>query len=612
MASSAFLDLTGDSDELEEVTLRHPSTPTKGNGKRKRVASREASLSTSKSSKAAPSPPGKLARKDTVLRTQIFAGLSAFFVPLNVPPARLSLLKQKWQERGGTLVEGLATDLSFLISPMSLPKLMEALRLPHAPAELKVVKTEWVSQCILTEEPLPRPRTEGNESDAASDATEVLETETPERIVEASSPQLLPDPDSGALPPKIAAPPSNVLRNIESSPPRSALPFEGVLIDTSESDDSGVDSAGDNATGPSAASPGDSIVNPDPKVADRQNRFICMQKNARQNLDESNRNKQLTDILDVLLKRHEAEGEHFRVLSYRRAIQTLKRHPKTIENGDEARKIFGIGGKIADKIDEIISTGRLRKAEIVPESLTIMALFQGIHGCGKKAATTWYAQGCRTLDDIRARTDLNHDQIIGLRYYDDLQKKMPREEAAAIGDYVINACKAIDPRFQCTIMGSFRRGRPMCGDVDIIITHPDGVSHAIILRKLLTRIKADSDLIVADLHTRGSGDSSTTFMGVCKLPGGSGLHRRLDIWTVPFEEMGSALLHWTGNDIFNRSMRALASTKGMSLSQHGLFDGVIRQNREKIHGGRRIASRTEEEIFEALGVPYRPPAERDC
>lgn len=94
--------------------------------------------------------------------------------------------------------------------------------------------------------------------------------------------------------------------------------------------------------------------------------------------------------------------------------------------------------------------------------------------------------------------------------------------------------------------------------------------------------------------------------------------RRLDLLLVPYEELGAALLYFTGNDIFNRSMRLLASRKGMRLNQHGLYDGVIptpggRNNQEGASsGGVRVAGANEQDIFDRLGVPWRECTERDA
>jgi DNA polymerase lambda/DNA polymerase IV len=82
---------------------------------------------------------------------------------------------------------------------------------------------------------------------------------------------------------------------------------------------------------------------------------------------------------------------------------------------------------------------------------------------------------------------------------------------------------------------------------------------------------------------------------------------------VPESQYGAALVYFTGNDIFNRSMRLLASRKGMRLNQRGLYKEVMRgKNRVKVTEGELLEGRDEKRIFELLGVKWREPSERWC
>ena len=111
--------------------------------------------------------------------------------------------------------------------------------------------------------------------------------------------------------------------------------------------------------------------------------------------------------------------------------------------------------------------------------------------------------------------------------------------------------------------------------------------------------------------SRSHSEDGSKWHGVSRLPGG--LHRRLDLLCVPWKERGAALIYFTGNDIFNRSLRLLASKKGMGLNQRGLFKDTLRgSGRVKLTRGLCIASESEREIFEILGVPWRPPELRNC
>jgi DNA polymerase IV len=111
-----------------------------------------------------------------------------------------------------------------------------------------------------------------------------------------------------------------------------------------------------------------------------------------------------------------------------------------------------------------------------------------------------------------------------------------------------------------------------------------------------------------------SKSDGTKWHGACSLPDRvDALWRRIDFLLVPSDEIGAALIYFTGNDIFNKSIRLLASKKGMRLNQHGLWTDVFRgHNRQKLNQGMLVESRSEKRIFELLGVPYRPPEHRNC
>jgi DNA polymerase IV len=82
---------------------------------------------------------------------------------------------------------------------------------------------------------------------------------------------------------------------------------------------------------------------------------------------------------------------------------------------------------------------------------------------------------------------------------------------------------------------------------------------------------------------------------------------------VPETELGAALIYFTGDDIFNRSMRLLSSKKHWRLNQRGLYKDVMRgPGRAKLNEGTLMEGANEKKIFEILGVPWRPPEQRIC
>ncbi|KIN95903.1 hypothetical protein M404DRAFT_1007104 [Pisolithus tinctorius Marx 270] len=187
-------------------------------------------------------------------------------------------------------------------------------------------------------------------------------------------------------------------------------------------------------------------------------------------------------------------------------------------------------------------------------------------------------------------------------------------------------------------MGSYRRGKADCGDIDILVTRPvaDGNTHSGVLSRLLNRLQA-AKILTEDLALPADpAELELIYRGLCKLPDPGAKRRRIDILCVPWESRGAALLYYTGDDIFNRAMRLKANVMGYSLNQRGLYGGVVRdpQNRRvKLSDGELlerslpiislgssiltaydtgsiIASETEEEIFQILGVPWQEPHER--
>jgi DNA polymerase/3'-5' exonuclease PolX len=72
---------------------------------------------------------------------------------------------------------------------------------------------------------------------------------------------------------------------------------------------------------------------------------------------------------------------------------------------------------MATKVWEVLETGRLQKAEEIcsSEEARVLALFNGVWGVGPTTAQNWFAQGLRTLDDLREKATLSRQQLIGLK-----------------------------------------------------------------------------------------------------------------------------------------------------------------------------------------------------
>lgn len=329
----------------------------------------------------------------------------------------------------------------------------------------------------------------------------------------------------------------------------------------------------------------------------------------------ANPNARTIEVLQQMADYYERDHDHWRLTAYRKAIAALRKQDTKITTEEDAFAIPFIGQRLAAKIEEIVWTNKLRRLENthLDPNAEILQLFTGIYGAGLKQATKWIDQGHKTLPELLEKAHLTKNQKIGIAHYEDFKTRIPRAEMDEHDRYVRETCGKIDESVQFTIGGSYRRGAADSGDVDFIVTKPDAPIEnirTIILDRVIPKL-FDKGYLKAGLATTDKDDGSK-WHGAAALPGTT-VWRRIDFLLVPWDELGAALIYFTGNDIFNRSIRLLASKKGMRLNQHGLWKDVIRgRNRERITQGSLVEGKDEKKIFELLGVPLRPPQDRIC
>ncbi|KAL4916263.1 hypothetical protein BDW62DRAFT_109133 [Aspergillus aurantiobrunneus] len=345
-----------------------------------------------------------------------------------------------------------------------------------------------------------------------------------------------------------------------------------------------------------------------------QQKFACMQKHDSSS-NAQNPNVRTIEVLQQMLDYYTRTADHWRILAYRKAISALCNQSKRVVSRAEALEIPGIGSRLADKIEEIVVTNRLRRLDNTNNTAEdrLLQTFLGVYGAGLAVASRWIAQGYKSLEDLRTKATLTQSQRVGLEHYFDFSQRIPRSEVQAHGDLVRRVVQKENPEMQVIIGGSYRRGAANSGDIDLIITRHDATIEEIrtlMLDNVVPKLFQQGFLQVSLATT--SRDDGTKWHGASKLPNGQ-LWRRIDLLFVPGSELGAALIYFTGNDIFNRSMRLLASKKFMRLNQRGLYADVLRgPRRAKMNTGRLLESRDERRIFELLGVPWRPPEHRIC
>ncbi|XP_053480805.1 DNA polymerase beta isoform X3 [Ictalurus furcatus] len=281
--------------------------------------------------------------------------------------------------------------------------------------------------------------------------------------------------------------------------------------------------------------------------------------------------------------------------AYRKAASVIAKYPNKIKSGNEAKKLDGVGAKIAEKIDEYLTTGKLRKLEKVlsshirnDDTSSSINFLTRVTGIGPAAARKFYDEGVKTLDDLKKiEHKLNHHQQIGLKYFEEFEKRIPRSEMEKMEALILQELGQLDPEYIGTICGSYRRGAESSGDIDILLTHPDFTSQSQKQNFMLVLLQ-----------------------GVCQLQRGvkdekDYDHRRIDIRLIPKDQYYCGVLYFTGSDIFNKNMRTHALEKGFTLNEY-----TIRPLGVTGVPGEPLLVDSEKDIFDYIHMKYREPKER--
>ncbi len=286
-------------------------------------------------------------------------------------------------------------------------------------------------------------------------------------------------------------------------------------------------------------------------------------------------------------------------------INVLENYNGIILNGNQLQKdLKGIGKGLGERIDEILNTGILKECESNNNKLDICDLFKTITGVGDKRAEEWYELGFRTLDDIKKGIEENkitstHHINLGLKYYEDLKERIPRNEIDKAKKIIEKSLKKIDKDLIFEICGSYRRGQESSGDIDVIISNPkykNNINDQNYLKKIVEFLTNEKFIID---HLTEKGDKK--YMGFSRINKNSKA-RRIDIRVFDYENYWAGILYFTGNKEFNVKIRNKALELGYSLNEYGLTN---KDNNQKIF------LENENQIFELLKLPYSSPFERN-
>jgi DNA polymerase/3'-5' exonuclease PolX len=328
-------------------------------------------------------------------------------------------------------------------------------------------------------------------------------------------------------------------------------------------------------------------------------------------MEEVGKNKQLLAELSDLVNFHKRRTgvlEHQREAAYQQAISDIKTYTrqtgKEITDLSQVKNMPGIGNNIRAKIKQYLEEGHIRKTlEIRPllevkvnnkaeveAAVDPMKKFVSVCGVGPIKSKEIWDTGVRNVTELRDRQDLlTTNQRIGLKYYEDLQKTVPRKYSDMLQLAIRHALnKEYGAKtYKFYVTGSYRRGGKTSGGMDSVVT-----SKVFTLAQMMEMLKRWR-IITEVLVLKGG-----KLMAIADSPDGKWFPIRLDVEFVPEENVGASLIWFTGSKSLNINLRSKAKKMGWKLTQHGLHS---------LKDGSRIPAYSEEEIFEVLNVPYIEP-----
>ena len=299
----------------------------------------------------------------------------------------------------------------------------------------------------------------------------------------------------------------------------------------------------------------------------------------------------MEQLADIMLK----QGEPFRARAYQKAQETIMSYPVDILNPNDLKGKPNIGPTIMEKLDEYVKTGTLKILE--REKNNPINILADVYGIGPKKAKELVDNGITSIAQLRENQQLLNDiQKVGLRYYEDVLKRIPRSEINEYETIFENDFKKVaTPQSRFEIVGSYRRGAQNSGDIDVIITSD---STQVFIKFIDNLIKKG---IILEILSRGP----SKCLVMAKIPSSESV-RRVDFLYTNQEEFPFAILYFTGSKIFNTVMRHIALEKGYSMNEHGMYKMEDKKKGDKVSH----KFNSESDIFDFLGLVYKSPTER--
>jgi DNA polymerase (family 10) len=303
-------------------------------------------------------------------------------------------------------------------------------------------------------------------------------------------------------------------------------------------------------------------------------------------------------IADML----EVKGESiFRINAYRRAARAVEALTEDIaavaERGD-LTDIPGIGGATAEKIEEFLKTGTMKAYEELAASLPPgLTTLMSVPEVGPKTALLLHERlGVASIDELEAAARAGRIRDLprmGAKTEENILKgiamlkrsgaRRPLGVVLPVADELVERLRRTPGVQEISMAGSLRRMKETVGDIDLLVTSrkASAVMDAFLGAPQVEQVLA-----------RGPTRSSVVLdVGL-----------QADLRVVEPAAYGAALQYFTGSKEHNVALRERAIRAGLKLNEYGVW---------RTADGTRIAGRTEQEVYRAVGVPWIPPELRE-
>src|SRR5437762_8910261 len=316
---------------------------------------------------------------------------------------------------------------------------------------------------------------------------------------------------------------------------------------------------------------------------------------------------QVAEILNEIGTLLELKGENpFKTRAYSnaaRALESLTEPLDKVVAENRLAEIKGIGEGIQKKITELVTTGKLPyyddlKAS-VPPGLVEMLQIPGVGP--KKVKALNDKLGIESIEQLEAACqagkiagldgfgEKTQNKILeGIQYKRAYASRHLLSDALTVAEPMLENLRGHPDVIRCSAAGSVRRFKEIIGDIDFLVSSKNPAN-------------------VIEFFTTQPGVMSVSAKGDTKasviLPGGI----QADLRVVSDAEFPFARAYFTGSKEHNIVMRQRAIERGLRLNEYGLF----RSKEETRDAKLRVPCKTEEEIFQKLGLACVPPELRE-